>query len=326
MPASRRGLVRAAVLVAPGRFELRHQMLEPLRSGHLRIAVEGSGVSGASLPVWEGRPWCKYPLSPGAPGHEGWGRVQAVGDGVRKPWKEGVHAAFLHDSVFADVVDVPVDDAVALPAVLGSRPFPGEAIGSAFNIVARSGITTESTVCVVGVGFIGALMVMLATKTGAHVIAISRRAFALDMAKELGAATTVQFRDNDMTEETVGRLTDGQMCDVVIEATGTQEGLDLASRLTRVRGRLVIAGYHQDGLRTVDMEMWNWRGIDVVNAHERDPALRRRGIEAAATAVASGVIDPSVLYTHRFPLDRLGDAMSAMSSRPHGFLKALVHM
>jgi hypothetical protein len=33
----------------------------------------------------------------------------------------------------------------------------------------------------------------------------------------------------------------------------------------------IVAGYHQDGPRQVNMQLWNWRGLDVINAHERDP-------------------------------------------------------
>jgi threonine dehydrogenase-like Zn-dependent dehydrogenase len=44
----------------------------------------------------------------------------------------------------------------------------------------------------------------------------------------------------------------------------------------------------------------------------------------ALDAVASGRLDPSRLYTHRFPLAGLGDALNATRDRPDGFLKALV--
>jgi threonine dehydrogenase-like Zn-dependent dehydrogenase len=111
----------------------------------------------------------------------------------------------------------------------------------------------------------------------------------------------------------------------VIEVAGKQESLDLAGALTRVRGRLVIAGFHQDGPRQVDMQLWNWRGLDVINAHERDPAMYVQGVREAAEAVATGRLDPSPLYTHRFPLDRIGDAFATAGERPDGFLKALVH-
>ena len=72
------------------------------------------------------------------------------------------------------------------------------------------------------------------------------------------------------------------------------------------------------------MWLWNWRGLDVINAHERDPKIYLEGIREAVRAVSSGQLDPTPLYTHRFPLDRLGDALDATRDRPDGFLKALV--
>ena len=72
------------------------------------------------------------------------------------------------------------------------------------------------------------------------------------------------------------------------------------------------------------MQLWNWRGFDVINAHERDPEVVRRGVREAIDAVASGRLDPFPLFSHRFPLAALNDALDATRDRPEGFLKALV--
>ena len=77
------------------------------------------------------------------------------------------------------------------------------------------------------------------------------------------------------------------------EAVGAQRTLNLASQLVATQGRLVIAGQHQVGLRQVDMQSWNTRGIDVINAHERDPTHRVAGMRAAADAVCTGALDVS---------------------------------
>ncbi len=138
----------------------------------------------------------------------------------------------------------------------------------------------------------------------------------------MGATDTVTI-DQHVCDR-VQELTGGALCDVVIEAAGTQPTLDLAGPLVRVRGRLVIAGFHQDGPRQVDMQLWNWRGLDVINAHERDPAVYVEGIRAAATAVSHGGLDPAPLYTHRFALDHLDEALETARTRPDGFIKALV--
>ncbi len=110
----------------------------------------------------------------------------------------------------------------------------------------------------------------------------------------------------------------------MIEAVGKQWPLDLAAELTREGGRLIIAGYHQDGPRQVNMQLWNWRGFDVANAHERDPAVAVQGMREAVAAIESGLIDPKLLITHRYPLDRLGEALDATRDRPGNFVKAVV--
>jgi threonine dehydrogenase-like Zn-dependent dehydrogenase len=192
------------------------------------------------------------------------------------------------------------------------------------NIFRRSGIEAGQTVAIVGIGFLGALLTRLASNAGARVIAISRRPFALEVARQAGAAETLLMDDHARILQEAKRLTEGRWCERVIEAVGLQWPLDLAGELTAERGRLVIAGYHQDGVRQVNLQLWNWRGIDVVNAHERDPARYVEGIRAAIDLMAAGVLDPAPLITHRLPLDRLGEALELTRRRPDGFLKAVV--
>jgi threonine dehydrogenase-like Zn-dependent dehydrogenase len=316
--------VRAAVITGPGAAEIADVPTPDPGPGEVLVAIEGCGVCGSDLPVWEGRPWFAYPRAPGAPGHEGWGRVAARGAGVRSPATGARVAAicFASDAEF----DVAAADAVVtLPAELDGHPFPGEALGCAMNVARRSDLAAGQTVAVVGVGFLGALLVQLAARAGARVIAISRRPYALRVARQMGAEHVLGGGEDDAdVVAAVQRLTGGVLCDRVLEVTGHQAPLHLASQLVRVRGRLVIAGYHQDGTRTVDMGLWNWRGIDVVNAHEREQAAYVRGVREAAAAVAAGRLDPQPLYTHEFGLAQIGDAFATALARPDGFLKALV--
>ena len=265
----------------------------------------------------------QFPTEPGGLGHEGWGMVDAVGDEVAGlSVGDRVAALSYHSYAEYDIADA--DAVVPLPAALDGQPFPGEPLGCAINIFQRSEISAGQTVAIVGIGFLGAILTRLAASAGARVIAISRRSFSLDVARRMGAAECIQMTGDGNIVEQVKALTGGALCDRAIEAVGKQQSLDLAAELTRERGRLVVAGYHQDGPRQVNMQLWNWRGIDVINAHERDAQVYMRGIRAAIDAVVSGQIDPSSLYTHRFPLDRLADALNATRDRPDGFLKALV--
>ena len=292
-------------------------------AGEVRVRLEGCGVCGSNLPVWEGRPWFTYPLDPGAPGHEGWGAVDAVGEGVEE-LAVGDRVALLSYNAYAEYDIASASTVVRLPERLAGRAFPGEPLACVMNIYRRSAIEPGQTVAIVGIGFIGAALTALAARAGARVIAVSRRPFALEMAGRMGASTLIRLEEASRAISEARAMTGDEGCHCVIEAAGTQQTLDVASELTGVRARLVIAGYHQDGPRQVNLQQWNWRGLDVINAHERDPAVYRQGMQAAVDLVAQGGFDPEPLWTHRFPLEEAGAAFAALARRPAGFMKALI--
>ena len=314
--------MRAAVLTGAGKYKIDEVPLPEPGPGEVRIRLEGCGVCASNLTPWEGPEWMQFPTEPGALGHEGWGHVDAVGSGVTD-LKEGDRVAALSGHAYAQYDVAKATEAVKIPDALEALPL--EPFGCAFNIFRRSDIHPGQTVAVLGIGFLGAILVRLASNAGARVIGISRRQESLDLAREMGAAETIPMHDHWQIIERVRELTGGAFCERVIEAVGKQWPLDLAAELTREGGRLVIAGYHQDGpRRQVNMQLWNWRGFDVVNAHERDPAVSARGMREAVNAIERGIVDPARLITHRFPLDRLGDALDATRDRPGNFVKAVV--
>ncbi len=289
----------------------------------VRVRLEGSGVCASSLPVWEGRPWFDYPSTPGEPGHEGWGVVDAIGDGA-DPALLGTRVAFLSTHAFAEW-DVADASAVAqIPDALAGRICPGEALACAVNAFDRARVVPGDVVAVVGVGFLGAAIVALAAHAGATVVGYSRRAFARQVARDLGAIDACDLVDTDVARHALAAVARDGLADVVFEAGGVQRTLDLASSLCRTSGRLAIAGYHQDGLRTVDLSLWNWRGLDIVNAHEREPSRYVAGMRRAFGLIQRGVLDLDALCTHQVGLGDLSRAFTWIRDRPEGFLKAVV--
>lgn len=260
-------------------------------------------------------------MNAGEPGHEGWGVVDDIGDGVENV-RPGDRVAFLSNRAYAEYDVAASDSLVRLPDSL--TRFPGEAIGCAMNIFRRSDVEAGHTVAVIGAGFLGNLLIQLAKSAGARVVAISRRDSARDMAKACGADETIAMADHWEIVKRVKELTDGRGAERVIECVGTQWPLDIANDIIGERGRLVIAGYHQDGPRQVNMQNWNWLGIDVVNAHERDPRNYVRGMQDAVEAVTSGRIDVDPLLTHTYALDQLDRALNDVAERPDGFVKGMV--
>lgn len=271
--------MRTGTLVAPRRVRAADCEVPEPGPGEVRVRIEGCGVCGSSLPVWEGRPWFEYPLAPGAPGHEAWGRTE-----------DGTRVAFLTQRGYAEWAVVEESTLVELPPGLDALPFPGEAFACAVNVVRRARVEVGMRVAVVGMGFLGSAVAQL-----------------------LGDVTEVR-RDTEVAGE----------FDRVLECAGTQSALDTASRLVATGGMLVLAGFHQDGPRSVDVQSWNWRGLDVVNAHERNGRVVVDALREAARLAADGVLDVEALVTHTFPLARLADAFEAARTRPRGFVKAVV--
>jgi len=282
----RSATMAAAVLGAPATPRVARVPAPVPVPGQALVEVEGCGVCASSLPLWEGRPWFAYPLAPGAPGHEAWGRLD-----------DGTRVAFLGDRGYAARAAVSEATVVPVPRELDALPFPGEALGCAAMIFRRARIARGERVAIVGMGFLGGALAQLCADAGADVVAV-RRETPLEPLHE--------------------------SCDCAIETGGVQETLDAAALLLRVGGRLVLAGYHQDGLRQVDLGSWNWRALEVVNAHERDEALLVQSMRDAAQFAARGILDLERLVTHRFPLARIGDAFEAARTRPRGFVKAWV--
>lgn len=315
--------MRAAIVTGPGRMKVARLPIPEPEPGQVRIRLEGCGVCASNLTPWAGAEWTTFPTDPGGLGHEGWGRIDAVGEGVsdiaigQRVAALSYHAYATHDLADRSAI-------VPLPPALDGMPFPGEPLGCAMNILRRSGIVADETIAIVGIGFLGALLTQLTSAAGARVIAISRRSSALALAQRMGSVACIPMNDHARVISEVRDRTDGRFCDCVVEAVGKQWPLDLAGELTKERGRLVIAGYHQDGPRQVNMQLWNWRGLDVINAHERDPAVYVRGMREAVDAVVSGRLSPRRLYTHTFPLEQLDAALDMTRDRPEGFVKALV--
>ena len=316
-------MMKAAVLTGAGEIAIEQVPLPQPGPTQVRVRLQGCGVCASNLTPWEGPEWMQFPTAPGALGHEGWGTVDAVGAAVAD-LKPGDRVGMLSGNAYAQYDIADTASVVKLADALANLDLPLEPFGCAMNIFRRSDIVEGQSVTVLGVGFLGATLVRLASRAGARVIAISRRPESLDLARRMGAAETIPMHDHWQIIERVRELTGGTFCDRVIEAVGKQWPLDLAGELTREGGRLIIAGYHQDGPRQVNMQLWNWRGFDVVNAHERDPATSVHGMREAVEAIEQGVIDPGMLITHRYPLEGLGEALDATRDRPGNFVKAVV--
>src|SRR4051812_21109218 len=280
--------MRAAILTAPRTIEVRETTLERSSHDEVLVRVRACGVCGSDQNAWRGVQGVTYPQSAGAPGHEIEG-VVLESDVTATNLPVGSRVTGLAQNGYAELVVARASELVRVPDSVSDAPVLGEPLACAANVASRAG--TDAPVAVVGFGYLAALVAQLAL-VGRDWIAITQREESRSLAKRLGARAA--FGLDEVPQSA------WESFPLVIEAAGTQRTLDIATWLTAVRARLVIAGYHADGPRTVDMRTWNWKGLDVINAHERAPDAYMRGLREGLRIVTERRLDLGPLITHRF--------------------------
>ena len=281
--------------------------------GEVVVRVEVSGICASELPVWITGP--EGP--PRRLGHEAVGTVARVGETVSR-WHEGDLVTGLMSPAYAEYVSAAADLLLPVPAGIAPEHVLGEPIGCLVNAMRRTRLELGDRVAIVGLGYMGLGTLQLVALRGAsRILAIDVRQEALDVARSLGADEAVLPNAVDPADLD-GREDPGRGFDVVFEGSGTQAGLDLAGRLVRQHGILSIVGYHQGGSRRVDMQSWNFKAIDVVNAHVRLDADRMSAMAAGLALIEAGKLDTGRLVTHRYALRDIDSAFTDLETKPAG--------
>jgi threonine dehydrogenase-like Zn-dependent dehydrogenase len=302
-------------LVGPRRFDVVEEDVASPAAGQVRVRILACGVCASELHAWHG-PLDAYPVRIG---HEPVGVVEELGPGVTTV-AAGDAVTGRFGPAFADRVNVDVGALVPVPAELDPLDALAEPLGCVMEARRRTPLSLGDRVAIVGAGYMGLLMLDLLRISGVgHTLIVDPRPDALEVGRSLGASEAVA------PDELAEREAD-ETFEVVVEATGVQAGLDLATRLVRQHGVITLLGYHHGPPRSIDVESWNWKAIDVINGHVRRRDLLNEGIRRGLELMRLGRIAPQRLVTHRFDLPDVGRAFEALESKPEGFMKAVVVM
>lgn len=316
--------MNAAVLVAPRKFEVAATAKPRPRRGELLIKVEACGVCTSDSHAWFGANQA-YPFRPGAPGHEICGVIEDVGEDA--PGFEAgqrVTAIAFPGHGYAQYAVAEARYTALLDEAFGDQIVLGEPLACAVNAMRRSRVRPGDSVLLLGVGYMGALALQLLRLMGAApLIAADIRPSARELAASLGADVVLDSSTADFNDRILA-LTDGKGASVVVEATGGQSALDVATDAVAIKGVLVIYGYHVGKPRSVNMQLWNWKGLDIVNGHERDSAIYTEGMRYGLKLLRYGKLANN-LVSHSFPLSGIGHAFGMFDSRPDDYVKSIIH-
>jgi len=164
-------------------------------------------------------------------------------------------------------------------------------------------VTPGSTVAIVGAGPIGLAALLTAQfYAPAAIIMIDVDASRLEVAKGLGATAVALNGQDGNAVETVMKLTGSRGVDTAIEAVGIPSTFELCESLIAPGGTIANVGVH--GVKvTLHLErLW-----------DRNITIKTGLVDTSSTPMLLDMIkarklDPKLLITHRFPLDRITDA------------------
>jgi len=309
---------------ARARPDLAREVLNKVRRDGLRTGVRESFL----------RLETPFPL-----GYSSAGTVLEVGNGVDDLHAgERVACAGAGWAAHAEVVVVPRRLCVPLPREVSTEAGAFAMLGAiALHGVRRAGVVLGDTVAVLGLGIVGQLTVQLLRGAGcrvvAHDIAAPRVALALSQGADQGAVSADELRGASHL------LSRGMGVDAVIvtASTGSSAPLELAAEVARRRGVVVMVGV--TGMRVPRRTFWE-KELALLLSRASGPGseedeYERRGRDYPAPYVrwtagrnmacfidelARGTVRTDPLTTHRFPIDRAGDAYDLIrgrSSEPH---------
>ncbi|MCB9637487.1 MAG: alcohol dehydrogenase catalytic domain-containing protein [Myxococcales bacterium] len=260
----------AMTLVAPRTFEQQSRILEPLQPHEVWLRVRMAGVCGTDLAIYKGN--YKVPL-PRVLGHEYCAEVERVGENVPASWlgrrvvseinnacpniktnencstcgrlhpnhcpKRTVTGIIKADGAFAEYVRVPFATLHTLPDEMSDEiAVFVEPMAAALQTFSLRPLSQGERVVVIGAGRLGLLIIAAARAAGAHVVAITRSEVRQQFAMRFGAEAA--FAPNEHTEQEIRNVFHGQLADVVVEVTGTPQGLSSATQWVRPRGTICL--------------------------------------------------------------------------------------
>lgn len=241
-------------------------------------------------------------------GLEGMGTVHAVGPGVDR-FAVGDRIAWCETpGSYAELVAVPAERAVAVPAEISDEVAVGALLQgmTAHMLVTATYPVAEGDAVLVhaAAGGVGLLLTQLAGARGARVIATVSTAEKEELARAAGAAEVVRYTEVEDLAAEVRRRTDGEGVAVVYDGVGAST-FDAGLASLRPRGMMVLYGAASGPVPPVDPQRLNAGG----SLYLTRPTLfhyvaARSELEWHAgevyRAVADGTLD--VRIGHRYPL------------------------
>lgn len=328
--------MKALLFEGPNRMEVKDVSTPTVQEGGLLVKVAACLICGTDIRIFRGKK-TKDVRIPSILGHEfsgviadTGGKVEGfhVGDAVSMApvvpcltcynCKHGQENVCLNRTAFGYEYDGAFAEYVRIPAVairsgnVYHAPLGVDLVGLALaeplacciNGHGNSPVKLGDTVVVMGAGPIGLMHMMLAKQSGAKVIVSEPSENRRNTASNLGADLVVNPTNQDL-HTIVMENTNDVGADVVILAIGVPALVNQAIDVSRKRGWVnLFAGFSVGDMPPIDVNKIHYKEVRVTGTS----ASSRKDHEMAVKLIASRIIDPSKVITHKYPLSQAVEA------------------
>jgi NADPH2:quinone reductase len=289
----------------------------PVSEGQLLIDVVAAGVSFPDLLLSRGL----YQMKPTLPFIPG---VDVAGIVREAPAASGFHAgervmATTTLGGFAEVARADPAFTVRIPEGMSFEAAGGFIMNYHtvhFALARRGRVRAGEYVAVHGAaGGIGTAALQVARGLGAHPIGLTSSDHKADVAVRAGAERVIDTNSDWVAA--LGNLNEGRGVDVILDPVGGDR-FDSSVRCLAPEGRLVVVGFTEGRIPSVQVNRVLFRNIDIVGAAwgaflGREPELFAATQAALDEMFARGVVAPIV--GHVFPLEAAPDALRTLEER-----------
>ena len=349
-----RKTMRALTFVGPGKIELREKLIPEVGYGEALIRITTTTICGTDVHILKG----EYPVKSGLTiGHEPVGVIEKLGPGVAGynlgqrvlvgaitpcgqcgPCLEGIRSQCGGHAMggwkFGNTIDGAQADYLLVPNAMANLcPIPDalsdedvlmcpDIMSTGFSGVEGGCVRIGDSVAVFAQGPIGLCATAGAKLSGASlIIAVDSLPSRLQMAKEVGADVTINYKERDPVEAIL-QMTNGRGVDVAIEALGTEATFQSCLRVLKSGGTVSSLGVYSKDL-TIPLAAFSAGLGDKKIVTSLCPGGKER-MRRLINVVESKRINLKPMVTHRFKLDQIVDAYELFASQKDGVLKVAI--
>lgn len=314
-------LSKRAYLVKEGLFEIREEELN-IKDNQLLIQVKFCGLCNWELNHWKGtaEQFRNYPY---VPGHEWVGYVAEVGKNVTS-FKVGDAVTGLRFGAFGEYHVVDEHNCHKIAQGIPLENALGEPLKCVTTVLRATKMEAGDFGLILGCGPMGLWCTQgLAGKTLAGLIAVDVSDDKLELAKKYGATHTINPTKENVVDA-IREITDGKMCDFVVEGTGIPKLLNEGMNYLRRYGRLILMSSHESDCKEFDFRPAIARGITLHVAHGSTDLPG--DMVRAMNLINNGTFHNEEIVSHRFKLEDINEAFKTLENKPQDYIKGVIEM